>query len=120
MKKISKDDKTLINYIRISLITGVLSAISISLIIFLQINISVTVGIIIFGLLIISVPGFLILPGLIYEDFKTGMTFTIDQIAYYAFVLITLGIGPALVYFIKVEPTISTMLNKEKALNNKL
>ncbi len=118
MKKISKDDKALIYYIRISLISGTLSAISISLIIFLQINISVTVGIIIFGLIVLSVPGFLILPGLIYDDFKTGMTFTFDQMAYYAFVLFTLGIGPTLVYFIKVEPTIRTMLKKEKALNN--
>ncbi len=119
MRKISKDDRFLINYIRMSMIIGTLSSISIFLIIFLQINISLTAGIIIFGLLFLSVPGFLILPGLIYEDFKTGMTFTIDQMVYYAFVVFTLGIGPALVYFIKFEPTIKAMLNKQKVLKNK-
>lgn len=109
-----KIDRILINYIRISLILGVLSAVAISIIVYFEIDISVVVGICIFGILFLSIPGYLILPGLIHDDFKTGMVFTIDQMVYFAFVIFTLGVGPTLVYYIKFEPKVRAMLSKEK------
>ena len=112
-----KIDRILINYIRVSLILGILSAIAIFIMVVFEIDISVPTGIFIFGILFLSLPGYLILPGLIYEDFKTGMVFTIDQMVYFVFVFLTLGIGPALVYYIKFEPKIKAMLSKKKSIN---
>jgi len=120
MRKISQDDRILINYIRVSLILGVLSAFSIFIIYLFKISIPNIVGIIISGILFVSLPGYLILPGLIYNDFRTGMVFTSDQMLYYAFVVLTLGIGPALIYYLKFEPTIKSLLEESRTHSNEL
>ena len=67
-------------------------------------------GILVFAILLSTIPGYLILPGILYRTFLTGMVFTEDQIIFYAFTIITLGIGPAAVYFIKFDPTLREML----------
>jgi hypothetical protein len=113
MKMVSRYDLILINYIRISLISGVLSSVSLLLIYLFKTEISTLIGTILVGILMVSVPAFFILPGLIYKDFKTGWTFTMDQMVYYAFALFTLGIGPALIFFIKFEPLIRSMQKNE-------
>lgn len=85
----------LINYIRLSLILGVVSAISILLITYIEIELSVLTGICVFGVLLFSIPGYLILPGIIYDEFKTGMVFTLDQMFYFAFMILVITQVPA-------------------------
>ena len=45
-----------------------------------------------------------------FGAFLTGLTFTEDQMIYYTFTVVTLGLGPALIYFIKFDPTVKRML----------
>jgi len=108
MKKIAltKDDRFLIFYFRYSLIFGVISAIALFFIVYFELNITNALGIVVVLLFLSSIPGYLILPGLLYEDFKTGMVFTVDQMIYYCFTILTLGIGPAVIYFYKYDPVL--------------
>ena len=108
-KKLIKDDWLIIYYFRYSLVTGVLSAILLLLIIIFELHISTLVGTMLIALLISAIPGYLILPGLLYDNFKTGMVFTLDQMIYYGFTVLTLGIGPALIYFTKYDPVLKKM-----------
>ena len=48
------------------------------------------------------------------------MVFTSDQMLYYAFVVLTLGIGPALIYYLKFEPTIKSLLEESRTHSNEL
>jgi hypothetical protein len=79
----------------------------------IELNISIFTGISIFAFLLSAIPGYLILPGILYKTFRTGMTFTKDQMIYYAFTIITLGIGPTLIYFIKFDQTLKEMLREK-------
>ena len=112
-KKLSKDDRLLIYYLRYSLIFGSLSAIAIFSIVIFESNISFFTGILVFAVLLSAIPGYLILPGILYRTFLTGMTFTEDQMIYYTFTILTLGIGPALIYFIRFNPTLKEMLREK-------
>ena len=102
---LSKSDKFIFYYIRVSLITGIISAISLVVIKFFELIISVPLGIFLFVMLLSSIPGYLILPGIIYKgDFETGLVFTMDQMIYYSFAFVTLGVGPSVIYFVKFDP----------------
>ena len=111
-KNLTKDDRFLIYYFRYSLIFGMLSAILIFVITVFELNISIPVGIVVFAILFSAIPGYLILPGIVYKNFRTGMVLTVDQMIYYAFTILTLGIGPALIYFIKFDPTLNKMFRE--------
>ena len=111
MKKITlnKDDRFLIFYFRYALIFGVISAIALFLIVYFEMNITNLVGIVVVLMFLSAIPGYLILPGLLYEDFQTGMVFTVDQMLYYGFTILTLGIGPTVIYFYKYDPVLRKM-----------
>lgn len=111
-KTLRKDDRLLIYYLRYSLIFGSSSAVTIFLIYIFRFNISTLAGILVFAFLLSAIPGYLILPGILYKTFLTGMTFTIDQMIYYTFTIITLGIGPALIFYIKFDPALREMLRE--------
>ena len=113
-ESLNKKDRLLIYYLRYSLIAGSSSAITVSIVVIFGLNISTFTGILIFAILLSSIPGYLILPGILYRTFLTGWTFTADQMIYYTFIVLTLGLGPALIYFIKFDPTVKKKMLLEK------
>ena len=62
------------------------------------------------------VPVFFILPGIIYEGKYKGAFhgITTDQFRYSLFLGLTLGIGPAVSYFLKYDALLKKMINLEK------
>ena len=110
---LSRDERNLIFYLRYSLIVGPLSAIAFLLISIFGANIHISALSTALLALLSAIPGYLILPGLLYEDFKAGMTFTVDQMVYYIFTMITMGIGPAILFFTKLDPIIKRMKSKK-------
>ena len=110
---LSRDERNLIFYLRYSLIIGPLSATAFLLISIFGANIHISALSTALLALLSAVPGYLILPGLLYEDFKAGMTFTVDQMVYYIFAMITLGIGPSILFFSKYDPVLKKMTNEK-------
>ena len=58
-----------------------------------------------FTAFIICIPAFLILPGIIYDDYKAAFHgFTLSQLKYSLFFGLTLGLGPIIIFFKEHDP----------------
>ena len=103
-----------------SLLVGMMIGIVIFFCWLFDLNKPIYLDISILILLIIVIPAYLILPGIIYRPFKRkrvledGINTPIDQIIYYSLTILTLGIAPSLIYFIKYDAYYKKMCNGER------
>ena len=113
-------NKFLFYYIRISLIIGVFLGIFILLSYAMSLTIPSLLNFLSVLVLVIIIPAYLILPGLIYKPFKrnkpleNGYSIPIDQIGFYFLTVITLGIVPSFIYFLKYDSDFKNMIMKNK------
>ena len=114
-----KQFKYLFYYIRFSLPTGIFIGFFCLFTYISEYKISFILSGIIFFMLVIIIPAYLILPGIIYKPFKRKNIFEgvyatpMDQLIYYSITVLTLGIGPAIVYFYKYDATLKKNIYKE-------
>lgn len=103
-------------YIKSSLIIYLSGLASLPFILIFDAVIPNAVEIAYFVVMACCVPVFFILPGIIYEGKYKGAFhgITADQFRYSLFLGLTLGIGPALSYFIKYDALLKKMINPEK------
>jgi len=108
-----KISKNFILYLRLSLIIGIATGISISLCYFLYKDKPLLVDVVHLLLLLFAVPGYLILPGIIYKPFirdKKLPLVPIEQILFFAITVISLGIIPSWIYFKKFDPQLKALM----------
>ena len=114
-KDSSNISRNLFLYIRYSLVLGCLAGASIFLFNLFGSNKHIFVDVIHFIILSSVIPGYLILPGIIYKPFKRKLgPIPMDQILYCTFTVITLGFGPTLIYFLKYDSDIKAMLKSKE------
>ncbi len=105
--------KGIFQYLRISLISGMTAGISIILCFLLYPGKPVLIDVINLLLLLIAIPGYLILPGIIYKPFvrnKALPLVPLEQIFYYAITVISLGIIPSWIYFTKYDSRLNSLI----------
>ena len=108
---------SLIYYLRAALVCGVVAGISIALCFVIFVKTPVSIDVINLFLLLFAIPGYLILPGLIYKPFVREKAFSgvaIERIIYYSITVVSIGIVPSVVYFFKYDSKLNAVIrNKE-------
>jgi len=77
---------------------------------YIPINIPEFFSLLLFLIIISAVGGYLLIPTHIYPNFSLIKIFSKELWIYYAFILFTVGIGPAVMYFIRWKAMIESKM----------